>query len=377
MQRYKFGDIGTANFPSNTADPAGVNGDLYYNTAINRFRGYGNGAWRNLAMEDTASLIGRTITVDPDHPFSTDTRTGISQYSQSVPFKTISAACTGAISRYDTVFIRRNNAGSYTENVNIAPNTYSGWDIATFKFEHGVVVNGNFTVAGMNFYQVNLISEGQAVINGSISGSNQILIGYIKGMTIRDGIYASSSIQFSVIMDSTITWINPMGNSLSARCFYSRLTWNAQWPIYGLLETTKFTYCEMLFNAGITAGGGGIVGANNVDLQFTNTKIDIVGSMFDDLRFSGFRLLFRSCYVRFTDHLFSVGAGSAIYAAHETKFVNRQPANNMITGGPGGWITEHINTSRNCPVGISPMTVSANDNQVVSITEFSFDGFSI
>lgn len=375
MQRFNFGNAGTGNFPVSTSDMTGLNGDVYYNSTLNRFRGFGNGIWKNLAMEDTAALIGRTITVDPDHPFSTDVRTGISQYSSSVPFKTISAAVRGAISNMDTVLIRRCNAGSYTENVEIAPNMWSGWQFAMFKFEPGVIVNGNFTVTGINYETVSFICEGQAVINGSITGSNQIKLGHIKGMTIRDGFYGTSSIQYTVIIDSTITWVSQTVNSLSARSFYSKFTWNFPWSTYGLLETTKFTYCELKFNAGISPGAGGPVGSGSVDMAFTNCKIDIIGSAFDDCRFGGFRFLMRSCYVRFTDHLFSVTTqNTGIYAAHEVKFVNRNPGLNVINGGPtsNGWILEHINTTRNSPLGVDVgnFTVISQDFQVVSITEF-------
>lgn len=378
MPRSTLGNLGEARLPVNATDPVdGLAGDLQYNSALPRFKGFINGAWKNLAMEDTAALIGRTITVDPDHPFSTDVRTGISAYSSSVPFKTINAACVYALSSMDTIFVRRCNAGAYAENVNISPNAWSGWAYATFKFEHGVVVNGNFTTSGMNYELVNLICEGQAVINGSIysASGNGIKIGYVKGITIRDGFYASSSIQYTVIIDSTITWINAMNWGLSARSFYSRFTWNVVWPAYSLQESSRFTYCELKFNAGITSGAGGIPGAGSVDFAFTNCKLDILGSAFDDCRFGGFRFLMRSCYVRFTDHLFSVTTqNTGIYAAHEVKFVNRNPGLNVINGGPtsNGWILEHINTTRNCPLGVDAgnFTVTSQDFQVVSITEF-------
>lgn len=41
---------GTFQVPRKSADPSSgmINGDIYYNTATEKFRGYENGAWANL-----------------------------------------------------------------------------------------------------------------------------------------------------------------------------------------------------------------------------------------------------------------------------------------------------------------------------------------
>jgi len=45
----KLGDDGLFRVPRKDADPAtATNGEIYYNTTTNKFRGYENGAWVNL-----------------------------------------------------------------------------------------------------------------------------------------------------------------------------------------------------------------------------------------------------------------------------------------------------------------------------------------
>ena len=45
----KLGDDGIFRVPRKAADPAtATNGEIYYNTTTNKFRGYENGAWVNL-----------------------------------------------------------------------------------------------------------------------------------------------------------------------------------------------------------------------------------------------------------------------------------------------------------------------------------------
>jgi hypothetical protein len=45
--------------PRLTADPTGVNGMIYYNTATNKFRGYENGAWKDLVGGAGNMITGR------------------------------------------------------------------------------------------------------------------------------------------------------------------------------------------------------------------------------------------------------------------------------------------------------------------------------
>lgn len=45
----KLGDDGLFRVPRKSADPSSAtNGEVYYNTTTNKFRGYENGAWVNL-----------------------------------------------------------------------------------------------------------------------------------------------------------------------------------------------------------------------------------------------------------------------------------------------------------------------------------------
>jgi len=45
----KLGDDGLFRVPRKASDPvSATNGEIYYNTATNKFRGYENGAWVNL-----------------------------------------------------------------------------------------------------------------------------------------------------------------------------------------------------------------------------------------------------------------------------------------------------------------------------------------
>lgn len=45
----KLGDDGILRVPRKDADPStATNGEIYYNTTTNKFRGYENGAWVNL-----------------------------------------------------------------------------------------------------------------------------------------------------------------------------------------------------------------------------------------------------------------------------------------------------------------------------------------
>jgi len=47
VNRTKFGAV-TRLHTASGSDPSGENGDMYYNTSTNKFRGYQNGAWINL-----------------------------------------------------------------------------------------------------------------------------------------------------------------------------------------------------------------------------------------------------------------------------------------------------------------------------------------
>jgi hypothetical protein len=40
------------------SDPAGINGDIYYNTALEKFRKFQNGAWTDLALADLSDVVG-------------------------------------------------------------------------------------------------------------------------------------------------------------------------------------------------------------------------------------------------------------------------------------------------------------------------------
>jgi len=45
----KLGDDGLFRVPRKASDPvSATNGEIYYNTTTNKFRGYENGAWANL-----------------------------------------------------------------------------------------------------------------------------------------------------------------------------------------------------------------------------------------------------------------------------------------------------------------------------------------
>lgn len=110
---------GTLSLANNAADYPGVNGAMFYRSDIHKYRVFVNGVWKNLATEDSITVTGHILYVDKDSVTSTDTRTGISNYSLNFPFKTIQAAVNAAV-HGDVIEIRNQ---VYTEQITISNKT--------------------------------------------------------------------------------------------------------------------------------------------------------------------------------------------------------------------------------------------------------------
>jgi len=136
--------------------PTVVNGGLYYNTALNKEQIGIAGTWQNIATEAGAVVTGRKIYVDKDSPSSTDTRTGISKYSESIPFKTIQAAVS-VVAAGDIVNVR---PGAYTESISATGNLF-------IKFEDGASLTGASATLPIISATNNIIILGEGMDNSS------------------------------------------------------------------------------------------------------------------------------------------------------------------------------------------------------------------
>lgn len=202
-----------------------ANGGIFYQSGTNKFRGYVNSIWRNFAMEDSAVVTGRIIYVDTNAPLATDTRTNISKYSESTPFKTVSAAAAVAVLG-DSIYVR---PGTYSEITSINF-TFSNltFDGCVFTSTSTITWAGSFDRRNINI--INFASVTFTTIGVGVFGFGMNFTGDGTGTLIAQvGSNASSPVisnllQFtgfftgtSCIIKNIETWTcTAMNTSLSA-----------------------------------------------------------------------------------------------------------------------------------------------------------------
>jgi hypothetical protein len=101
-----------------------------------------------------------SLTINVDATYGTDTRTGLSKYSFSQPFKTIQAAIT-AFANGDNIVVRK---GTYAESVTITNANAS----VNMIYQNGVIHNAVGTASaitvGNNYTYLNLYMNGNSII---------------------------------------------------------------------------------------------------------------------------------------------------------------------------------------------------------------------
>ena len=88
----------------------------YINKSTLEYSAFSNTKPENYALSPFLGInAGPTLYVDINNPNATDARSGLSNYSEDVPFKSITAALTAAVSN-DVVYVR---SGTYNEAINM------------------------------------------------------------------------------------------------------------------------------------------------------------------------------------------------------------------------------------------------------------------
>lgn len=214
---------GALSLAPNASDFTGVNGALFYRSDTNKFRGYVNGVWKNLATEDNAFLTGRTVRVENTHPFATDTRTGISKYSQSVPFATIAAA-NAALVAGDNLYICN---GTYNESVSF-PNI-----LTQVVFIENSTINGgaSWALGATNNYTVIVHMRNTLLTatgnSGDLTNTATIFcnVGRIHLLGLDDScnVTNTNGVAYAEISNSAKTFEN-IRFSAPISCFYAQFS---------------------------------------------------------------------------------------------------------------------------------------------------------
>lgn len=104
---------------------------------------------------------GPTIYVDGNNAAATDTRTGLSNYAEDVPFKSITAALTAALSN-DVIYVR---SGTYNEAINLV-NTNRNLNIIYDNVTQIAGATSALMLTTLNYSTINL-----TLINSTISNT--------------------------------------------------------------------------------------------------------------------------------------------------------------------------------------------------------------
>jgi hypothetical protein len=346
-----------------TTDLAVQNGGLMFRTDTQKLRVALNGFWKNVATEDSTYLSGNVISVDQSCVSATDVRTGLSKYSQSIPFKTINGAMAVA-SDGDLVYV---HSGVYTEDVILDPRSFSGWVYFQIALD-GVTINGDVHVTTLNNEMCSVFGVGgrQSVINGKIYGLGGFKITYFKDLTVRDGIYGISDANF-VVDNCDITFAQAYPFSFNGTVKNSKLTLNAYPGDYSFKGTVRYNNCEIV-------SASTLITYNDRagDLIFENCRLKINGALLQNDDRGGMRILIRNSRVSFTNWIAPAGNTTPFsLVIHDSQLIALTPATDVLTN-PAGGVPAHIElvgTVRNCATGTVP-TVTANDVQASSLTEF-------
>lgn len=163
---------GVLSLAAATSDYPVVNGGLFFRSDTQKMRVGINGAWKNITTEETAMLSGYVLSVDKNNVNATDTRTGTSRYSQSVPFKTINAAANAAVGG-DLVYV---HTGTYTEDILCSRLVMvmgpSVQIVGTVTVQLQCIIRGDFPLFPRDQFGTNQYGEPYAVMPSSITANS-------------------------------------------------------------------------------------------------------------------------------------------------------------------------------------------------------------